>query len=64
MYRLGCLLIRWGISLTGGGDTMLAVYVMMIHKGLIKFEQVPPGSQEQVAEALAVAELDQNGNVM
>lgn len=43
---------------------MLAVYVMMIHKNLIKLEQVPPGSRDKVAEALAASGMDQNGNIV
>ncbi|WP_255319884.1 hypothetical protein [Paenibacillus amylolyticus] len=43
---------------------MLAVYVMMIHKGLIKLEQVPTGSRDKVAAVLEVAEMDQNGNII
>lgn len=43
---------------------MLTVYVMMIHKGLIKLEQVPVGSRDKVAEVLEAAEMDQNGNIV
>ncbi|MDT9720492.1 hypothetical protein MHB43_09315 [Paenibacillus sp. FSL H8-0317] len=43
---------------------MLAVYVMMIHKGLIKLEQVPTGSRDKVAAVLEAAEMDQNGNIV
>jgi|GEM_PF-7035632 len=62
--NLARLLIRWAVELMRGGDTMLAVYVMMIHKGLIKLEQVPTGSREKVAEVLEAAETDQNGNII
>lgn len=62
--NLGRLLIRWAVSLMRGGDTMLAVYVMMIHKGLIKLEQVPVGSRDKVAAVLEVAEMDENGNIV
>lgn len=43
---------------------MLAVYVMMIHKGLIKLEFVPVQSRDKVAEALEAAGMDQNGNIV
>ncbi|MET3831039.1 hypothetical protein ABIC86_002505 [Paenibacillus sp. DS2363] len=43
---------------------MLAVYVMMIHKGLIKLENVPVQSRDKVAEALDEGGMDQNGNIM
>ncbi|MEK4052648.1 hypothetical protein MHB84_03270 [Paenibacillus sp. FSL F4-0087] len=43
---------------------MLVVYVMMIHKGLIKLEQVPAGSRDQVAAALQAGDMDQNGNIV
>ncbi|WP_426251389.1 hypothetical protein [Paenibacillus pabuli] len=42
---------------------MLVVYVMMIHKGLIKLEQVPPGSRDKVSAALQAGDMDQNGNI-
>lgn len=62
--KLACLLVSWGISLMKGGETMLAVYVMMIHKGLIKLESVPVQSRDKVAEALEAAGMDQNGNIV
>lgn len=62
--KLAGLLIRWAVALMRGGETMLAVYVMMIHKNLIKLEQVPPGSRDKVAEALAASGMDQNGNIV
>ncbi|WFR63017.1 hypothetical protein P9222_00780 [Paenibacillus amylolyticus] len=43
---------------------MLAVYVMMIHKGLINLESVPVQSRDKVAEALEAAGMDQNGNIV
>ncbi|WP_426253223.1 hypothetical protein [Paenibacillus pabuli] len=43
---------------------MLAVYVMMIHKGLIKLEQVPVGSRDKVAVVLEEEVMDQNGNIV
>lgn len=43
---------------------MLAVYVMMTHKGLIKLEQVPVGIRDKVAEVLEAEEMDQNGNIV
>lgn len=62
--KLARLLIRWAVALMRGGDTMLVVYVMMIHKGLIKLEQVPAGSRDKVAAVLEAAEMDQNGNIV
>lgn len=62
--KLARLLLRWAVALMRGGENMLAVYVMMIHKGLIKLEQVPPQSRDKVAEALDVGGMDQNGNIV
>lgn len=62
--KLARLLIRWAVALLKGGETMLAVYVMMIHKGLIKLESVPVQSRDKVAEALEAAGMDQNGNIV
>lgn len=62
--KLAWLLIRWAVALMRGGETMLAVYVMMIHKNLIKLEQVPAGSRDQVAAALQAGDMDQNGNIV
>lgn len=62
--KLARLLIRWAVALMRGGETMLVVYVMMIHKGLIKLEQVPAGSRDKVAEALEVGDMDSNGNIV
>lgn len=62
--KLAQLLIRWVVKLMRGGDTVLVVYVMMIHKGLIKLEQVPAGSRDKVAAALADGYMDQNGNIV
>lgn len=62
--KLARLLIRWAVALMRGGETMLVVYVMMIHKGLIKLEQVPAGSRDKVAAALAEGDMDQNGNIV
>lgn len=62
--KLARLLIHWVVALMRGGDTMLVVYVMMIHKGLIKLEQVPAGSRDKVAAVLEAAEMDQNGNIV
>ncbi|WP_127539399.1 CD1375 family protein [Paenibacillus illinoisensis] len=61
--KLARLLIRWALLLVKGGETMLAVYVALIHKGVIKLEAVPTGSREKVAEALEAAGMDQNGNI-
>ncbi|WP_416294957.1 hypothetical protein ACM7Q1_28830 [Paenibacillus illinoisensis] len=43
---------------------MLAVYVMMIHKGLIKLESVPVQSRDKVADALEASGMDQKGNIV
>lgn len=61
--RLAWLLIRFAVKLLRGGETMLVVYVMLIHKGLIKLEQVPAGSRNKVAAVLAAGDMDQNGNI-
>lgn len=53
-------MIRWAVVLKRGADTMLAVYVIMIHKGLIELKQVPLGSCEKVAAVLEVGEMYQN----
>lgn len=58
------LLIRWAVALMKGGETMLAVYVALIHKGVIKLEAVPAASREKVADALEAAGMDQNGNIV
>lgn len=62
--KLARWLITWAVALAKGGETMLAVYVMMIHKGLIKLESVPEPSREKVAEALEAAGMDQKGNIV
>lgn len=61
--KIAWLLVRCAFFILRGGDTMLAVYVAMIHKGVIKLEQVPVQSREKVAAALADVDLDQNGNI-
>ncbi|WP_339299731.1 hypothetical protein MKY92_06240 [Paenibacillus sp. FSL R5-0623] len=43
---------------------MLAVYVMMTLKGLIKLEQVPVGFRDKVAEVLEEAEINQKRNIV
>lgn len=62
--KLAQLLIRWAVALMRGGDTMLAVYVMMIHKGLIELDSVPVQSRDKVAAALEAAGMDENGNIV
>lgn len=62
-YRLALILVSGATMLVKGGETMLAVYVMMIHKGLIDLDQVPPGSREKVREALELSGMDENGNI-
>ncbi|MDQ0722216.1 hypothetical protein QF049_003477 [Paenibacillus sp. W4I10] len=37
---------------------MLAVYVMLIQKGMISLEQVPSESREKVAEALGEGDME------
>lgn len=56
--RFADLLIRCGIALMRGGETMLAVYVMLIQKGLISLEQVPSESRDKVAEALDEGDIE------
>lgn len=63
-HRLARLLVLWSISLTKGGETMLAVYVMMIHKGVIELNDVPPQSREKVREVLELGGMDVNGNIV
>lgn len=43
---------------------MLAIYVMMVHKRMIKLESVPVQSRDIVAEALRVGDMDQNRNIV
>ncbi|WP_340019529.1 hypothetical protein [Paenibacillus sp. FSL H3-0457] len=45
---------------------MLAVYVMMIHKGLICIDDVPTanGNRDKVKVALETAGMDQNGSIV
>ncbi|MFX3651099.1 MAG: hypothetical protein ACE3K2_04765 [Paenibacillus sp.] len=45
---------------------MLAVYVMMIHKGLIGIDDVPTanGNRDKVKAALETAGMDQNGSIV
>lgn len=62
--KLARLLIRWAVALMRGGDNMLAVYVMMIHKGLIELDSVPVQSRDKVAAALEAEGMDQNGNIV
>lgn len=62
--KLGKLLIRWGVALTKGGETMLAIYVALIHKGIITIEAVPASSRNKVADALEAAGMDQKGNIV
>lgn len=63
-HRLARLLVLWSISLVKGGETMLAVYVMMIHKGVITIDAVPSASREKVREALEIGGMDVNGNIV
>lgn len=43
---------------------MLAVYVMMIHKGVIIIDAVPVASRGKVREALEIGGLEVNGNTV
>ncbi|MGG1878888.1 hypothetical protein [Paenibacillus sp. FSL M8-0142] len=43
---------------------MLAVYVMMIHKGVIQLNDVPLQSREKVREVLELGGMDVNGNIV
>ncbi|WP_439412698.1 hypothetical protein [Enterobacter ludwigii] len=63
-HRLARFLVLWSISLAKGGETMLAVYVMMIHKGVIELNDVPPQSREKVREVLELGGMDVNGNIV
>lgn len=49
-----------------GGEAMLAVYVMMIHKGLISIDDVPTtnGNRDKVKAALEASGMDQNGSIV
>ncbi|OPG98997.1 hypothetical protein B2I21_07530 [Chryseobacterium mucoviscidosis] len=64
--KVAQMLIRWALALTKGGETMLAVYVMMIHKGLITLEDVPTanGNRDKVQAALEVSGMDHNGSIV
>lgn len=62
--KLAMLLIRWAIALMKGGETMLAVYVALIHKGVITIEAVPVQSRDKVSEALEAAGMDEKGNIV
>lgn len=45
---------------------MLAVYIMMIHKGMIGIDDVPTanGNRDKVRAALETAGIDQNGSIV
>ncbi|WP_281365996.1 CD1375 family protein [Paenibacillus xylanilyticus] len=43
---------------------MLAIYVALIHKGIITIEAVPASSRNKVADALEAAGMDQKGNIV
>ncbi|WP_145407355.1 hypothetical protein [Paenibacillus xylanexedens] len=62
--KIARLLIHWAVALAKGGETMLAVYVMMIHKGMIKLVDVPVQSRDKVAAALEAGGMDQSGNIV
>lgn len=64
--KIACLLIRLGVSIAKGGETMLAVYVAMIHKGVISIDDVPTagGNRDKVKAALETTGMDQNGNIV
>ncbi|WP_181151031.1 hypothetical protein [Paenibacillus sp. PCH8] len=49
-----------------GGENMLAVYVAMIHKGVISIDDVPTagGNRDKVKAALEATGMDQNGNIV
>lgn len=63
-HRLAGLFIQLSVSLAKGGETMLAVYVMMIHKGVIQLNDVPLQSREKVREVLELGGMDVNGNIV
>lgn len=59
------LLIRLARKIMKGGENMLAIYVAMIHKGVIKIDDVPTagGNRDKVKAALEATGMDQNGNI-
>lgn len=59
------MLIRIASKIMEGGENMLAVYVAMIHKGVIKIDDVPTagGNRDKVKAALEATGMDQNGNI-
>jgi hypothetical protein len=60
--KIGLLLVRCGISLLKGGDTMSVVYASLIVKGIKTFAQVPEKQKEAVHNYLFALDLDDNGN--
>lgn len=64
--KLALLLIRLAFKLMKGGDTMVAIYVTLIHKGVIKIEDVPTwgGNRDKVIAALEAAGLDETGAIV
>lgn len=46
------------------GENMLAIYVAMIHKGVVKIDDIPTagGNRDKVKAALEATGMDQNGN--
>ncbi|WP_145146404.1 hypothetical protein [Paenibacillus xylanexedens] len=64
--RIAWLLIRMAGTIMEGGENMLAVYVAMIHKGIISIDDVPTagGNRDKVKAALKATGMDQNGNIV
>ncbi|PZT54127.1 hypothetical protein [Paenibacillus silvae] len=62
--KLARQLLQWAVKLMRGDETMLAVYVMMIHKNMIKLSDVLVQSRDKIAQALEDAGMDQDGNIV
>ncbi|MDR9744114.1 CD1375 family protein [Paenibacillus taichungensis] len=43
---------------------MLAVYIVLIHKGLITIDDVPASSRKKVAEALEAVGIERSENIV
>lgn len=63
--KFAWILIRLARTIMEGDENMLAIYVSMIHKGVITIDDVPTvgGNRDKVKAALE-AGMDQNGNIV
>lgn len=61
MRRLNRFLVFLIFKLNGGETDMVALYALLIMKGLRTYESVPANLQPQVAEYLTAMELDLEG---